>query len=429
MCSLMRVLNHCFRRIAHVMVLLISLAWCLPAIGWSEMVVGRIPSGHKVVTGEDVRCYSVDPTRQPKKPEAQYWREVTTSVEGSSLSTTNPNHSFPPQSVSFKKPAIGQGVPNNLWGIESKRLIRSPLFFTPDRRSYVYSETMFLPRERQVVSELYQLPVPYMPMAGSQQSMYQMQQTLPLTQMPLEETPRHLVKPTIPSINQTTRAFVDYLDPVKMAPFRQRILGAGDAEKQPFSFQTLVPVDWSPDGQRLLLRTRKGVLHETPTGTDLLVYDRKSGSVWVYPELWRRFEPPFTTQSMRLQPRAYDVMPLGFKAHSTQEIIYAVRSFRIPDPFTRKPFPLDEQFHGFWSYHLDRKTNTLLSETMTDHARILAQVGTPNGWIATVKLAPEVLSNGTDKEHVTSKTDERRGKKQKATPKYWLYEYGLWDDY
>jgi hypothetical protein len=395
----------------------------------AEMVIGKVPAGKKVVTGDDVRCYYLDPKRNPKSQTPQYWREVTTSVEASSLSTTNPNHSFPEGSVSFRKPSTGQGVPNNLWGIEEKRLIRSPLFFTPDRTSYVYTETMFLPRERQVVAELYQLPMPYMPMAGSQQAMYQLQQTLPLTPMPLEETPRHLVTPSLPAINQSSRAFLDYLDPVKMAPFRQRVLGAGDAEKKHFSFQTLVPVDWSPNGQLLLLRTRKGVLHETPTGTDMLLYDRQTGSIWVYPELWKRFEAPFTSQSIRLQPRAYDVMPLGFKAHSNEEIIYAVRSFRIPDPFTRKPFPLDETFHGFWMYHMKRKTNTLLGDNLQAHADILKQIGTLNGWIATVKKSPEVLTNSTDKRHVTSHTDERRGKKQRPVPKYWLYEYGLWDDY
>lgn len=419
---------------------------CLPVVITSGAILPLVAlvsaQGAGVVSQLNPQPASLAPPQcqcdpKPAAPlEDRSWKETTAFAGQSALSVANPTNLYPAGSVKFRKSKPGEWLHTNLWGIEAKRLIRSDLLFKPDLSGYVYTETMFLPQDRQVVCELYQANRPETPIPGSQQARYQNQNVLPENlQLPLEEKPRHLMRPVIPSQNDSDRAYTDFINPDKLPGMKVRIVGAGDQEKSKFSFQTIVPVDWSPDGRLLVMLTRHGILHEAATGTDMMVYDSQQGIVRIYPELWRRFDPPSTSLTTRQQPRAFDVVPMGFKTASNSEIVYAVRSYKLPDPFSRKPVNVDERFLGYWVYNLKTNANRLLSDRITDRETVLKQV-TVNGWLGAVQPTPRttgpIVGPSTDLNHPYHRephTDDRRGKKKKPPLKYWHYEYGLYDNF
>jgi|GEM_PF-5288333 len=225
---------------------------------------------------------------------------------------------------------------HNLWWIEENRVRRSEPLVSPDFEGYVFAEVMFIPDSRQTQSTLYWVPLPRLPLGPTS-----------LDATSSQQPHAH------PNLNDP-RSYTSWFDPVEMMKRRQAILKVNQGQQKGFSFETLTPVDWNMQGDKLLLKRRAGILYTGERATDVLIWDRTAGTMSIYQELLRaleyQWEKRLSAQDAppRLNAMAWDIEPLGWKT-GAENILYW-RAWAYTNHPEKKRFPL-----GLWAYHLDNK--------------------------------------------------------------------------
>lgn len=237
----------------------------------------------------------------------------------------------------------------DLWNLEGRRFIRSPVVVSPDKSAFVYSEVIFAAYNRQTFSRLYfneTEPVP----------------ATPLPHLPSEET----LAPASTPDYQTY--YAKRFEPEQHLKSRQILLEVGYQKVSPFAFRTLTVVDWSADGQRLLIKEKSGVLHVGLRTSDVLIFDQKRGTVTIYPEIRRTIEHYWKTHGdlPHLQEISWELTPLGFEPDSNSAILLKAWAFDTHE----------KKFLGTWRYDIDAERTELL--TLSDQPVDVAA----NGWLA-----------------------------------------------
>ena len=133
----------------------------------------------------------------------------------------------------------------NLWPLESRKLVQSPVVIAPDRHVMAYTEVTFMPHNRQTFAVLYAVRNPQAMLA-------------PVVDEPIA----YVALPFRPSFWQRVRfwgaAGTATSVPPPMNPYlpehhtqrRQRLFAAGDSVSSANRFETLTIVDWSNSGKR-----------------------------------------------------------------------------------------------------------------------------------------------------------------------------------
>jgi hypothetical protein len=245
-------------------------------------------------------------------------------------------------------------IEQDLWWIEEEYLRRTHPLIAPDFSGYVYGEVLFLPDVRQTFSTLYWVPLPKGPFVRSSMD---------------------LTPPTVQH-SKDPRTYLSYFDEQAMLQRRSALLKVNQGEPKNFSFETLTPVDWSSNSQRLLFKRRAGLLYTGLRASDVLVWDAKKGSISLYQELTRALAYHFITlgkgQSMnpRIANMAWDVEPLGWKEGSNDVFYWRAWAYTNYPEKTRYPL-------GLWSYHVGLEESRLLD---VDEFRIPSDVA-QNGFV------------------------------------------------
>lgn len=271
----------------------------------------------------------------------------------------------------------------DLWNLEGKRLIQSPVVVSPDKNSFVYTEVLFVPHNRQTISKLYWVPVPPLPQP-------------PLAHLPSEEA----TNPPPPPIDYSI--YSARFDPVKTTRIRKGIADVGFSSVRPFRFQTLTVVDWSNNGKRLLFKERSGILHLGLRTTNILIYDQDHGSVTIYPEVQRVIKYYWATQANlpHIDQLAWDIQPLGWEPDSDEAVLL-------------KAWAYDQQekkYLGLWRYNIAEERTQLVS--LSDDPPAVAA----NGWLPkAVPPPPQKDLGATLKERLRHPFSY--DKNQPATPK------------
>jgi hypothetical protein len=239
----------------------------------------------------------------------------------------------------------------DLWWVEEECLRRTPPLIAPDFSAYVYGESLFMPDTRQTFSTLYWVPLPASLRGGDSSS--------------LEAS--------------TPPSYLSYFDETAMLQRRKAFLKVNQDSQKSFSFETLTPVDWTPNSQRLLFKRRSGLLYTGLRASDVLVWDAKTGGISLYQELLRALAYHFITLgqgkglSPRLEAMAWDIEPLGWQEGSND--VFYWRAWAYTNYPEKARLPL-----GLWSYNVALKETRLLD--LGDSA--LPKDVAENGWVPTL---------------------------------------------
>jgi len=316
----------------------------------SALAFSRKKSPKMPVEGDPIEL-SPSPFAPPKDDEVPTTSELDKLIpEDSASSSELPGQEMiaPPtarsgQKMSYK-PYNTFSRELDLWNLEGRRFIRSPMVLSPDMHFFAYSEVIFSPSNRQTMSRLYRVPVQSLPPIEAQ------------------KVEGRTEKPW----------FVARMDPDKTLQRRESLLQVGYNKNVPFDFKTLTIVDWSASGQRLLVKQKSGVLHEGLRTSDIFVYDQKKGSVTIFPEVRRAIAFYWRTEGNmpNISRLNWELYPLGWEAGSDSRVIFKAWALDSTD----------RKFLGVWRYDIDQLGLDRLS--LEDMAVQVAA----NGWLAVPPL-------------------------------------------
>lgn len=228
----------------------------------------------------------------------------------------------------------------NLWRIEATKFVRSPAVLTPQADALAYTEAVYLAGTRQVSGTLY-----FNPLAGG-------------------------VEALALSAPLGSKAVLGGLDPNRLLQQRITWWRVGDERAQPFAFSTLTVVDWSANGQRLLVKRKHGVQYTGLRPTEVAVVERTTGKITVYGELlravqaWVANQPGQAANTLKL--RAWDLEPLGWLPQSTTEFYVRAWAFSQNAP---------PEFLGLWRFDTQARLPSLVSSNKATVPIVAA-----NGW-------------------------------------------------
>lgn len=246
----------------------------------------------------------------------------------------------------------------DLWNLEGKRLIQSPVVVNPDKTAFVYTQVMFVPFSRQTLSRLYWVPISPLPQP-------------PLAHLPSEEVTNPPPQPVDYSL------YAARFDPLKTTRIRKSLVSVGTEKVKPYDFKTLTITDWSPTGKRLLFKERSGILHLGLRTTDILIYDQGQGTVTIYPEVQRVIKHYWETHGNlpHMNQLAWDIQPLGWEPDSETGVLLKAWAYDKQE----------KKFLGLWRYDVKEERTELLS--LIDNPPDVAA----NGWQVTPVPPPRTL--------------------------------------
>ena len=150
---------------------------------------------------------------------------------------------------------------------------------------------------------------------------------------------------------------------------RQLALTVGLNPPRYFGFETLTPVDFSADGQRLLLLRQVGVQYTGLRCSDVLVW-QQGGSpqgTTLYANLLAALKhywlPRLQTRRETTVPwQAWDIEPLGWEAGSSTQVLWRAWAYHRQSAGGDGSSGLSRSSLGLWRYNVATQTPTLLQE-------------------------------------------------------------------
>jgi hypothetical protein len=244
-----------------------------------------------------------------------------------------------------------------LWRIEATRIWRSQAVLSPDGSQFFFTEVLYQPSTRQVSSTLFTVDLPVLepppppPVASPSP-------TAKAT-LTLKRPKPVLVKPADP------RLYTSWFD-VNFAGHARRVVWrVGDERPETFAWQVLVPVDWSADGQHLLVKRQQGVMYTGLRTSDLVVLDQAGTRLTLYGELARAVNYYWKQHGAKpdLFRLSWDLQPLGWAVGSNEVFYFKAWAFSQH----QKP-----TFLGLWAFDLATHQPKLLSENPDVQATVAA---------------------------------------------------------
>lgn len=205
---------------------------------------------------------------------------------------------------------------------------------------------------------------------------------------------------TLPELSRIQRANI-----INRLP--EPILSTEKDIREKCIFRTITPIDFSPDGSKLLAKEKIGNINDGIWQTNVLVYDFNKKTARKIPEIREAIKFYWKNNgNLILNEKRWDIYPLGFDANNPERIVVSSYGYTGGKP----------NFLGTWSIDCQGERSLLIS---------LFKENVPisiNGY----KLVKEgyvdpvtVYNNEKQKDKLTKKKrkEEKKAKKQEAKEK------------
>lgn len=148
---------------------------------------------------------------------------------------------------------------------------------------------------------------------------------------------------------------LSYVDRVKRANIIKRapmpILSTDKDIMEKFTFRTMTPIDFSPDGTRIVAKEKIGNIQDGIWQTNLWVYDFLSGKSRNLSEVRDAIRFYWKNKNLVLDEKRWDITPLGFDSENPERIIVSAWGYTGKKP----------QFLGNWSIDVNGEQSQLVS--------------------------------------------------------------------
>lgn len=215
---------------------------------------------------------------------------------------------------------------------------------------------------------------------------------------------------SLPDVDRVLRANV-------IKRIQTPILSTPKEIRERFTFRTLTPVDFSPDGTKLAVKEKIGNVNDGIWKTNLWVYDFMTNQVKELSEIRDAIKFYWmNTNGIMLDEKRWDITPLGFDANDPERIVVNAYGFTGKAP----------KFLGTWS--IDYKgENTQLVSLFEPKANISMSgfKAVPSGVVDPAKImADEKQEDKQLKQKRKQETKDKKNdiKKKKAALKQRLKE-------
>lgn len=222
----------------------------------------------------------------------------------------------------------------NLMGIETRRQIFSPILLSPDRRHMAFSDVYYYPRTEQVVSGLYEQPLPAPPsLADTHQLPDEYYTQLARDAMARQKEARAKWWPMWPFRKKKQPvpfSLNPMFDPLQPNGQRTQVYHVGQQRHMHRQFETLTPIDWSANGQHLLFKHKEGKLYDGLRVTHILVHHLNAlptalptaAPTDIFPQLQQAIEYYWTREGIipPMDSLDWDITPLGWVPGSNTEV-------------------------------------------------------------------------------------------------------------
>lgn len=287
----------------------------------------------------------------PQVPQLQYaqstgYGQPTMNPSAGTTTIQNPNTGRTSNNDPTTPPKSPMEV--NLFQMESKRQVFSPVLLSPNHSLKAFTEVVYLPHARQTVSRLY---------VAEQEDFKQSNPEPPPVddnlagQKPKKhwwQVWRKKQKPPPPTNNPV------FDETVYLARVLKPTYQVGLDKQQKFRFETLTLIDWSASGNRLLFKRKQGTLYWGLRTSDILVYDENQNTVSIYPELkriiayqWEQKRGLFPS----LKQMAWDIEPISWVPGSDTDVLVKAYAYEKDHRI----------FLGVFKYNITTAENALVN--------------------------------------------------------------------
>lgn len=267
-----------------------------------------------------------------------------------------------PLFISFQKVLPLQPNSLNLFGYETAKVAWGWPILSPDRQLMATTKAFFMPDDDQTYSRAFILPVGPLPNL-MEMSSTAWQQKLSTMQAKGQSMPE-----TIPIKEVNPLAFWDRYDAKKQSTKGLNIHEVGFDKNQPARFDMLQVVDWSEDGQQILLTYKPGGHHMGVRRCIPMLYRLASQDLISFTTLPKRIWND-TVKQERVLPRTpdlvWDTCPIGWRSGSNDAFLLKQVVFRNNQ----------EVIVGFWQYNISTGLVDDLGE------QISPDIVARNGWV------------------------------------------------
>lgn len=150
---------------------------------------------------------------------------------------------------------------------------------------------------------------------------------------------------SLPDVSRILRSNV-----VKRIP--TPILSTDKDIREKFTFRTMTPIDFSPDGTKLIAKEKIGNVNDGIWQTNLWVYNFNTNTAKQIPEIRDAIKFYWiNTKNLVLDDKRWDISPLGFDANDPERIIVSAYGYTGKAPI----------FLGNWSIDCDGERAMLIS--------------------------------------------------------------------
>lgn len=154
-----------------------------------------------------------------------------------------------------------------------------------------------------------------------------------------------LLDKTLPDVNRILRSNV-----VKRIP--DPILSTEKNILEKFTFRTMTPVDFSPDGTKLIAKEKIGNVNDGIWQTNLWVYDFNTKTARQIPEIRDAIKFYWmNSKNLVLDEKRWDITPLGFDADEPERVVVSAYGYTGKTPI----------FLGNWSIDSSGERAMLIS--------------------------------------------------------------------
>ncbi len=234
----------------------------------------------------------------------------------------------------------------NLFQMETKRIVRSPVLLSPNGSLTTFTEVIYLPHARQTVSKLY--------VTDRQSFRQKTAPAPPNTLLSVKKYKNHWWQFWRSKQPIQTTQTPQFSDTTLLSRINKPIYKVGLDEQKRFKFETLTAVDWSATGNKLLFKRKNGTLYVGLRTSDILVYDLNAGTISIYPELKRIIAYQWENKREYLpsaKQMEWDFEPLGWAPGSDTEVVVKAYGFEKDRKI----------FMGTFKYDITKAENAVVS--------------------------------------------------------------------
>ena len=150
---------------------------------------------------------------------------------------------------------------------------------------------------------------------------------------------------TLPYVQRIMRANI-----IKQIP--KPILSTDKGIEEKFIFRTMTPIDFSPDGSKLLVKEKIGNINDGIWQTNVWVYDFNTKTARKIPEIRDSIKFYWNNaMGLTLDEKRWDIYPLGFEAEDSNRVVVTAYGYTGKIP----------KFLGTWSVDFQGEQSRMIS--------------------------------------------------------------------